>query len=106
MSGKKQKKKNKKPKDGSGFTGPTIILAECPECGKRRMQRPKGYKVTMAKCLSPDKQEERYIDICHACQYRYYQQDQKYKNTKVTIAKVALEKGDNIPDGASLEDAL
>jgi len=106
MSGKKQKKRNKKPKDRGSFNGPTIILAECPKCGKRRMHRPKGYKVTLAKCLSPDKQEERYIDICHICQYHYNQQDQIYKNTKVAIAKAALEKGDDIPDGASLESAL
>ena len=105
MSGKKQKK-NKKTKDRSGFSGPTIIIVDCPECCKRRMQRPMGHKVTLAKCLSPDKQEERYIDICRACQFRYYKQDQEYKSKKVDVAKAALSKGDDIPDGASLEDAL
>lgn len=106
MSGKKQKKKNKKPKDRSGFNGPTIKIVECPACGKRRMQRPMEHKVTLAKYLSPDKQEERYVDTCYTCQYRYYQQDQEYKSKKVDIAKAALDKGDDIPDGASLEDAL
>jgi len=106
MSGKKKKRKQKKPKNKVEFTGPTILIMECPGCGKRRMQRPVGHKVTLAKCLSPDKQRERYIDVCHVCQYHYYHEDKKYIETKVDVAKTALEKGEDIPDGASLEDAL
>lgn len=102
----KGKKIRKRDKDRSGFQGPTLVLMECPNCCKRRMQRPPDHKVILAKYLSPDKQEERYIDVCHVCQFRYYQADQKYKNTKVKMATEALEKGENIPDGASLEDAL
>jgi len=107
MSERRQKKRQKKsPKDRSGFTGTTFALMECPKCGKRRMQRPLGHKVTLAKCLSPDKQSERYIDICHVCQYHYYIEDKKYTETKVNVAKTALQKGESIPDGVSLEDAL
>lgn len=102
----RDKKRRKREKDRSGFQGETFVLMECPNCGKRRMQRPLGHKVTLNKYLSPDKQEERYIDVCHICQLRYYQKDQEYKNTKVKIAKKAMEKGESIPDGASLEDAL
>lgn len=87
-----------------GFRGPELILMECPQCGKRRMNRSNGHTVSLLKEISKDKERERYIDVCAACLIRYKNEDRDY-DRRVARAKKALENGEDIGD-VSIEDTL
>lgn len=57
-------------KDRSNFTGPTLSVFKCPQCNKRRMQRPVGHKPTLERktaSAADGSDVEHYIDICGFC---------------------------------------
>lgn len=89
-----------------GFHGETFRAHICPNCGKQRMYRLLGYVPNHRKIKSMDSTKERFIDVCDACLRKYANEDADYLNTKVKVAKKALENGEKLPEGISLEDAL
>lgn len=90
----------------SGFRGVTMRVFDCPNCGKRRMARPNGYKISSETTVSLDKQTKRPIDVCALCQARFDEEDRAYLAKVADRAKEAAEKGEKLPEGISLEDTL
>lgn len=89
-----------------GFRGITLRVFECPNCGKRRMYRPMDHEISSLKMPSMDNSKIRLVDVCDACLIKYMKEDEYYKEVKKNKAKKALEKGEDMPDGVSIEDAL
>lgn len=91
------------------FNGPTFSLFTCPECGKRRMQRPADHEVIREKraVKVPDgRTVEHHIDVCHPCVLKL--QKKYYQPGKTELQKVlkALHNPDVQLGDKSLEDLL
>jgi len=95
-----------KLKNNKGFHGPTFRVYTCPNCGKSRLYKEEGFPVSDRKVWSLDKTKMRYLDVCNYCLRKYAEEDQIIYKQKQEKAKEAIEKGENLPEGVSLEDGL
>lgn len=90
-----------------GFNGPTLVVFDCPSCGKNRLQRPKGHEVSFEQkeiTLPSGLIIKHYTDVCQICLQKLVKKmmDKPKKQTKKLLE--ALEKGTKLD--CPLEDLL
>jgi hypothetical protein len=86
----------------------TFIELVCPECNKKRMLRPEGYKVSDRKAkkeLPSGEVVEHFVDICNKCVTRLTKLYYTPKKSDAKKVLQALDSGKSLGD-KSIEELL